>query len=506
MRPYSYSVRFRMTLCCAGGSSGPHPPAGTLSRVRALRRCATMRSVAEPHIQFAQTSDGAGIAYYSMGEGPTLVSVAGILWGHLRRQWPFQEYHRRGRGLGRGLRIVRYDGRGTGLSERKSLDFSMEARLRDLDAVLARAQVDRFALFGYGHGAPTAIQYAALHPERVSHFILWCPYARGADFQARPGTRGFQSLRDIADEDWDRYTLTIANSTTGFREPAMAQSLAILYREAMTPAALRAFFASLAAIDVTHQLPRVIAPTLVMFGEAPLGTALHEWSKEIAAAIPNARLATFPPFDVKAIWDETHTRAVEEFLGIAEQPAPPPPPVPEAGQESGAAESGGLRIILFSDVESNTELLQKLGDDRWRVLLREHERITREQFAAHGGDEIKGTGDGFIASFLSAARAIECAIAIQRAMAASSAFAETPLRVRIGLNAGEPISEDGDLFGTAVTTASRIMDQGNGGDILVSDVVRQLVAGKGFLFADRGVAALRGFDDPVQIYELRWRE
>jgi len=315
-------------------------------------------------------------------------------------------------------------------------------------------------------------------------------------------TRGFQSFREMAGEDWDRYTLTLASNQLGFREPAMAQSLAILYREAMTPDSLQAFFASLASIDVTQQLPRVQAPALVMYGDQTTGTFQLEWSKEVAAGIPNARLVTFPPFDVKAVWDDAQTHAVEEFLGIADRPAPPPPPTPEPE----AADAGGLRIILFSDVESNTELLQKLGDDRWRVLLREHERITREQLAAHGGDEIKGTGDGFVASFLSAARAIDCAVAIQRSLAASSAFAETPLRVRIGLNAGEPIAEDGDLFGTAVSTAARIMGQAQGGEILVSDVVRQLVAGKGFLFTDRGEAALRGFDDPVRLSELRWRE
>jgi len=327
---------------------------------------------------------------------------------------------------------------------------------------------------------------------------------RGADFLVQPGPRGFQSLREVAGEDWDRYTLTLASNLLGFREPAMAQSLAILYREAMTPESVRAFFASLSSIDVTQQLPLVQAPTLVMYGDHPSRAVSLDWSKEIAAGIPNARLLVLPALDPAALWDDVQTRAVEEFLGIAEQPAPPAP-VPEPATED-AAEAGGLRIILFSDVESNTELLQKLGDDRWRVLLREHERIIRDQFAAHGGDEIKVTGDGFIASFLSAARAIECATAIQRAMAASSAFAETPLRVRIGLNAGEPIAEDGDLFGTAVSTASRIMDQGQGGEILVSDVVRQLVAGKGFSFTDRGQAALRGFDDPVRLYELRWRE
>jgi class 3 adenylate cyclase len=154
-------------------------------------------------------------------------------------------------------------------------------------------------------------------------------------------------------------------------------------------------------------------------------------------------------------------------------------------------------------MESNTQLLQQLGDEAWRRLLREHERITREALARHGGEEIKAMGDGFMVSFPSATRALECAVAMQQTFARRNTSAAHPIRVRIGVNAGEPIAEEGDLFGTAVTMAARIMGQARGGEILVSDVVRQLVAGKGYRFSDRGESELRGFDHPVRIYGLR---
>jgi class 3 adenylate cyclase len=199
-------------------------------------------------------------------------------------------------------------------------------------------------------------------------------------------------------------------------------------------------------------------------------------------------------------WDERDYATLTAFLA-AHAPRVEPDDAPPA-----ISPAAGLRTILFTDIEANTELLQRLGDDAWRGLLREHERTIREQLTAHGGDEVKHTGDGFMAAFASATGALECATALQRAFAERNAAAEHPLRVRIGVNAGEPIAEDRDLFGTAVTMAARIMGEAKGGEVLVSDVVRQLVAGKGFLFADRGEAPLRGFDDPVRLYQLRLPE
>jgi class 3 adenylate cyclase len=174
---------------------------------------------------------------------------------------------------------------------------------------------------------------------------------------------------------------------------------------------------------------------------------------------------------------------------------------------------GSMVTILFTDVEGSTALTDRLGDARARALLREHERITREALKSHGGAEVKTMGDGFMTSFSSATKALECAIAMQRAFEERNTGHETrdtEIKVRIGLNAGEPIAEDdpegrADLFGTAVNMAARIAAKADGGEVLASNVVRELVAGKGFLFNDRGDTELRGFEDPVRLYEVRWR-
>ena len=216
---------------------------------------------------------------------------------------------------------------------------------------------------------------------------------------------------------------------------------------------------------------------------------MAEWGgpvKRIAASIPDARLVTTDELGV----------VVGEFV-LADG---------QATAAAGPAKApGSLQTILFTDVEGSTALTNRLGDAAARDVLREHERITREALKAHGGSEVKTMGDGFMASFGSAKRALECAVAVQRA------FAGGDIRVRIGLNAGEPIAEDdpggrNDLFGTAVIVAARIAAQAQGGEILVSDVVRQLVAGKGFLFNDRGDHPLKGFEDPVRVFEVRWQE
>ena len=157
-------------------------------------------------------------------------------------------------------------------------------------------------------------------------------------------------------------------------------------------------------------------------------------------------------------------------------------------------------------MEGSTALTDRLGDAKARDLLREHERMVREALKAHGGSEVKTMGDGFMASFSSATKALECAIAMQRAFSEHNESAEEPIMVRIGLNAGEPIAEDDDLFGTAVNLAARICANAEAGQILAPIVVRELAAGKDFLFADLGDSTLKGFEDPVRLYEVRWRE
>jgi class 3 adenylate cyclase len=150
--------------------------------------------------------------------------------------------------------------------------------------------------------------------------------------------------------------------------------------------------------------------------------------------------------------------------------------------------------------------MQRLGDERGRKVLREHEQITRDVLKQHGGTEVKTMGDGFMASFAAVTKAVEAAIAIQRAFAQRNEGGSEPLHVRIGLNAGEPIEELGDLFGSAVILAARMAAKADGGEILTSVAVRELCTGKGFLFADRGEVALKGFEEPVRLYGVSWRE
>jgi class 3 adenylate cyclase len=225
-------------------------------------------------------------------------------------------------------------------------------------------------------------------------------------------------------------------------------------------------------------------------------------AKELAARIPGASLTLLDGSSGAPFLGDSASvlRAIDRFLGLEGDATP----------AESARVAGSLVTIVFTDVVGSTALTRRLGDEGARSVLREHERIVREALTAHGGSEVKATGDGFMASFGSARKALECAIAVQKSFAESDAADGSangvPLQVRIGLNAGEPVAEDGDLFGTAVNVAARIADQAQGGEILASNVVRELTAGKGFGFSDRGEQVLRGFEDPVHVYAVNWRE
>jgi class 3 adenylate cyclase len=271
-------------------------------------------------------------------------------------------------------------------------------------------------------------------------------------------------------------------------------------RESITQDAMQVAVAAMSQVDVSDSLPDVKAPTLVMHRrQVPFPDVDH--ARQLASRIPDARLAVLEGQSPSRLVDmEPLLAAIDEFLGEGAEAAKAPGLAPD-----------DVHTILFTDVEGSTALTQRLGDARAREVLREHERIVREALKAHGGSEVKTMGDGFMASFSSATKALESAIAMQRVFAQRGESAQEPILVRIGLNAGEPIAEDdpdgrSDLFGTAVNEAARITATAKGGEILVSNVVRELAKGKDFLFADRGEASLKGFDEPVRLYEVRWRE
>jgi class 3 adenylate cyclase/pimeloyl-ACP methyl ester carboxylesterase len=444
----------------------------------------------EPRIQYTKTTDGVNIAYWAMGEGPVLIYTPHPTWGIALSGMQVPEVRAWYERLARHRTLVRYDSRGTGESDRHADDYSLDGLLRDLEAVAQAAGGDSFALFGYAFTGAVAIAYAVRHPERVSHLILWCALAEARHYWESSRTQAFSSLRAAAKEEWDLYVDTIANISFGEASGDLVRRLADAMRQSVSASEVDAIRAGQRMMDVTVLLPQVQVPTLVLHRRDIRAVPVEE-GRLLAASIPGATLQTFPgssagPF----VGDfERVATAVEDFLGV---PSP-----------SAALETASLRTILFTDLTSSTSLTQRLGDAQAQELVRAHDAIVREALRAHGGTEIKHTGDGIMASFGSASGALECAVAIQRGVQTRS---DANLAVHVGLNAGEPVAEADDLFGTAVQLARRICDQASGGEILASDVVRQLAAGKGFLFADRGEVALRGFEDPVRLYEVRWRE
>jgi len=189
-------------------------------------------------------------------------------------------------------------------------------------------------------------------------------------------------------------------------------------------------------------------------------------------------------------------------------PAPAPTGQPTSTPPRGATTGRpltGVRAILFTDLVGHTEIIQRLGDEPGRDFLREHERIVRKVLAENAGDEVKTLGDGFMASFESVTAATRCAIGLQRAFAEHNTSADEPILVRVGLNAGEPIEEEGDYFGSSVILASRLADHAEPGQVLASVAVHELCAGKGFDFRDAGETELKGFTDPVRYFEVIWR-
>jgi pimeloyl-ACP methyl ester carboxylesterase len=272
----------------------------------------------ERDVRYCATDDGGSIAYRTLGEGQPLVVTSRVLWSHLQLP-PFREYHqaRSPEGLGRGLKIVLYDARGTGLSGRDSLDFSLDAQVHDLEVVVERLKLTRFAVFGALHGGAAAIAYVVRHPERVSHLVLLGAYARGRD--VRHAFRHFDSWAERAHEQWEQYTLTIANSNTGFADHEWARKLASRFRESMTPESVRAFLEAQQAIDVTMLLPLVAVPTLVMQGALPENMPQLEWSRELASKIPDAHFVTVANQNwMSQGWTVEETRVVEDFLGVSE--------------------------------------------------------------------------------------------------------------------------------------------------------------------------------------------
>lgn len=445
-------------------------------------------------VQFARTRDGVSIAYSSTGQGPPLVFLTGFV-SHLEIEVtgePVVQFLDRLGAEGR-RRLVRFDWRGTGLSDRDVSDVSAAKRVTDLEAVIDALGTEKVVLFAWMMSGPLAIMYAASHPERVSHLILYGSYARS--FLPNPALG--RALVDLIRADWDLAARTLVHWAAPGADLPLVDLGATFLRQACSGEVAAAFAEeSFFALDVTDRLRAVTVPVLVLHRRQDPVVAFAG-GRELAAGFPDAEFVPLAggssnPWVGDA---EPILKAVNEFLADDEDGAEAP----------AASEASSLLTILFTDLVGSTELTQRLGDARAQDLLRTHNAIIRERLREHGGTELKTTGDGFMASFPSASRALDCAIAVQQALAAHNDGRKADaIVVRIGLNAGEPVAEEEDLFGTAVQAAARIAARARPGQILVSDVVRQLAAGKPFRFNKLGRVSLKGFRERLRLFEVAY--
>jgi class 3 adenylate cyclase/pimeloyl-ACP methyl ester carboxylesterase len=432
-------------------------------------------------VRYCTTADGVRIAYQIEGEGPPM------LWGpqlfesfsvdHLVPRWEGMY-----RSLLRGRTIIRFDRRGLGLSQREVDDLSVEGFYRDVVAVVDAAGCDAVSLFGVGLNAPASMLYAARHPDRARQLDVSNGFVRAVDAMPEDVLR---AMADLARTSWRQAARTFSPGASVEETDAWADAMVA---STIGEHAARTILA-LIDIDATSMLADIKCPTLVVhYVDQP--TVPIVCAENIVAGVTGARFVGIRATTREDRFERLLAAHDSFFLKERIAVAVVPPPV-------------SLRTVLFTDIVGHTEMMQRLGDHKGRDLLREHERITRDLLKQHGGTEVKTTGDGFMASFGSVTKAIDCAIALQRAFAAHEG---EPLQVRVGLNAGEPIEEDGDLFGSTVIMASRIAAKAGAGEILIPEPLRHLLSGKSYVYADRGNTLLKGFEDAVRLYEVRWRE
>jgi len=446
----------------------------------------------QPRAKFTTTADGVRIAYCAEGEGPALVFVRGWI-SHLEQMWQDAAFRAYFETLGSHFRVVRYDARGNGLSDWHVAGIELDALVADLEAVMDAAGVETATLYGQCFGGPIAVAFAARHPERVSRLILDGTYARGrAITSPERQAQMIKTMRELPEAGLALMSFyshpdpqTQRFRQMGDRPNAIARDLvAELYELGFR-------------IDVCELLGAIHVPTLVMHRERTRAIPAR-LGRELAAGITGARFVSLQGVEHNP-WEgdaEEALAAIGEFVGAQLRPA-------GAGQ---ATAGTTLRTILFTDMEDSTATTQRLGDAAAQQVVRAHNTAVRDALNQHGGHEIKHTGDGIMAWFASASGAVECAVAIQRALALAGT-----LRVRIGVNAGEPLAENdahghADLYGTAVQLAARLCAQAAPGEILASNVVRDLCAGKQIAFVDRGEAALKGFAAPVRLHAVGWED
>ena len=445
-----------------------------------------------PETRYARSGD-VSVAYQVVGDGPLdLVAVPGFV-SHVEWAWEEPSVARYLRRLASFSRLLLFDKRGTGLSDRIAGVSTLEERMDDIRAVMDAVGSEHAVIFGASEGGPLAALFAATYPERTSALILYGTFASVVRQPDYPWKRTPEELRRLIEE-----RARTIHETWGSLE-AVAQSLQRMAPSAADDEGLKRWLATLmrlgaspgaeiarqrmnAEIDIRHVLPAIRVPTLVLHRTGDRDSSVEE-GRYIAARIPGAKFVELPgddhfPFigDMDSTLDE-----IEEFVTGA-RPDREPDRV--------------LATVLFTDIVSSTEHAVRLGDRRWRDLQERHHALVRRELARHRGREVDTAGDGFLATFDGPARAVRCAVAIGEGVRALG------LEVRAGLHTGECELRGDRVSGIAVHTGARVMAQAGAGEVLVSSTVKDLVAGSGLRFEDRGVHAFKGVPGEWRLYAV----
>ena len=438
-----------------------------------------------PPTQYAKSGDSS-IAYQVVGDGPIdLVLVLGFAT-HLELQWEMPPIARFLERISSFSRLILFDKRGTGLSDPVTEVPTLEQRIDDVRAVMDAAGSKRAALFGVSEGGPMSALFAATHPDRVTALVLHGAMGRTTEAPDYPWASPAEALRESAAEFiapyWGRQPEGImelfAPSLVG--EPQALELTARFERSAASPAMVQQIFEMFLDIDVRAILPTIHVPTLVVHRRGDR-VVNRRAGKELAAQIQGARYVELPGIDHLPWAGDAGgvLGEIEEFLTGARS-APEPDRV--------------LATVMFTDIVASTERAAQLGDARWRELLSAHQAAVRGALTRFRGREVKTLGDGSLATFDGPARAIRCGHAISEAARSSG------LEVRIGLHSGEVELMGDDVGGIAVHIASRIGALAAADEVLVSSTVKDLVAGSGIRFADRGTKQLKGISDERRVF------
>ena len=422
-------------------------------------------------------SDDVHVAYQVLGEGPLdLLLVPGFV-SHIEAAWQSPDTAAFLRRLASFCRLILFDKRGTGMSDRGSQIFTLEQRMHDVRAILDEIGSERAALFGVSEGGPMSLLYSATYPERTSALILYGSYAKrswGPNYPFGWKAEQWDRVLGNMEHNWGtpQGTSIAVWAPSLVDKPDAAERLASYFRAAASPGAAVAIMKMNREIDVRNILPAIRTPTMILHRTADRVSEVGH-ARYMAQHIPDAKLIELPGSD-HVYWIDggaTIVDHVEQFL---------------TGRRQARQPERMLATVLFADIVSSTERAAKLGDNPWRELLENFYLKVRDVLLQYRGREINTSGDGFLAAFDGPARAIRCAGAI------CDAVRSLGLEVRCGLHTGECEIIGADLAGIAVHIGARVAGLAGPEEVLVSQTVRDLVAGSGLAFEERGTHVLKG--------------